>query len=171
MATLKLVSKDLPSAALKHERIVPLRDWLQGHWAAVCSDPDDFAPPRGTPAGFVTCIAEGLRASAVKLIAFDRTCEPALPSWLDHAVNDDAVVLLDRGDACIIDLAEHALAAKLATLSQRFVVIVDERGRIRTTLNYRVRDRSRSLFDLVELVAALRDGTDDSRTARQASVL
>jgi alkyl hydroperoxide reductase subunit AhpC len=172
MATLRLAGKDLTvAAALNREHIVSLRDWLQGQWGAVCSDPDDLAPPRGTPAGFITCIAEGLRATGLKLIAFDRTSEPARPSWLDHAVNDDALVLLDRGDACVIDLAERALATRLATNAHRFVVIVDERGRIRTTINYRAGDRSRSLFDVVELVSQLRDGAVDSQPIRHAGAL
>jgi alkyl hydroperoxide reductase subunit AhpC len=172
MATLRLAGKDLPVAtASNHEHIVSLRDWLQGQWGAVCSDPDDFAPPRGTPAGFVTCIAEGLRATGLKLIAFDRTSEPASPNWLDHAVNDDALVLLDRDDTCVVDLAERVLAAKLATLATRFVIILDQRGRVRATINYRAEDRSRSLFDVVELVSVLRDGAIESQPQRQASAL
>ena len=159
MPTVRLANRERDRAT--HERIVALRDWLQGHWAVVCSHPDDFAPPRGTPEGFVTCIAEGLHAACIKLIGFDRTHEPPSASWLDHSVNDDSIVLLDRDDACVVDLAEHALAAKLATLTQPFVIIVDDRGRVRTTLNYRHGDRSRTLFDIVELVSVLRGDVDE----------
>ena len=161
MPTMRLASRERHATnCATHERIVSLRDWLQGHWAVVCSHPDDFAPPRGTPAGFVTCIAEGLRASHIKLIAFDRTHEPPSASWLDHSVNDDAIVLLDRDDTCVVDLAEYALATKLATLTRPFVVIVDERGRLRLTLSYRTDEPSKTLFDVVELVTILREGVD-----------
>lgn len=162
MPTLRLASSKRRGAYYaSHECVRSLRDWLQGDWAVVCSHPDDFAPPRGTPEGFVTCIAEGLRAERIKLIAFDRTPEPPPASWLDHSVNDDSIVVLDRDAADVVDLAEHALAAKLAELTQPFVVIVDGRGRVRTTLKYRHGDRSRTLFDIVELVTVLRDGAGE----------
>ena len=164
MPTLRLASSERRGTyCASHERIRSLRDWLQGDWAVVCSHPDDFAPPRGTPEGFVTCIAEGLRAERLKMIGFDRTLEPPPASWLDHSVNDDSIVVLDGDDATVVDLAEHALAAKLAELTQPFVVIVDDRGRVRTTLKYRYGDRSRTLFDIVELVAVLREDAGEKQ--------
>ena len=166
MPTLRLASSERRAAyCASHERVRSLREWLQGHWAVVCSHPDDFAPPRGTPEGFVTCIAEGLRTERVKMIGFDCTLEPPPASWLDHAVNDDSIVVLDGECATVVDLAEHALAAKLAALTQPFVVIVDDRGRVRTTLKYRYGDRSRTLFDIVELVAILRAGENEIPTS------
>ncbi|HVF18192.1 MAG TPA: hypothetical protein VNA21_14825, partial [Steroidobacteraceae bacterium] len=70
MATMILSNKPLATAELAHERIVALRDWLDGHWAAVFSNPNDFAPSPTTPAGFITCIADAVLAAGIKPIAF-----------------------------------------------------------------------------------------------------
>lgn len=168
MATMTLATTHADAAALAHERLVPLREWLRGHWAAVFSNPEDFAPDPSTPPGFVTCIAHEARLARIKPIAFARSLEP-VSNWLDHAVNDDALVVLNhRND--IIDLAERCLATTLARLRQPFVVILDERGRARMTLNYRSGDRRRTMLDVVDMVELLRRGRVPSIRSRDAEI-
>lgn len=151
------------ATAPTHERIVSLLDWLEGHWAIVMSHPDDFAPPPTTPTGFTNRLADQMLAADVKPIAFGHSLELMTPNWLDHAVNDDAVVLLDTNGDRIVDLAERALATRLATCTGRFVSILDERGRCRTILHYveSLRTRPRTLRDLMEIVAVLRGQQTD----------
>jgi len=159
MATMILARNDAAMAELAHERIVPLRDWLNGQWGAVFSHPDDFAPSAGTPSGFTNRVADGLLAAGVRPITFCDSLEHVTPNWLDHAVNDDAVVVLDARCERVIDLAERALATQLAALHDRFVLILDERGRCRTSLQYRAESlhtRPRSVEELVEIVGVLR---------------
>ena len=142
-----------------HERILPLREWLDGHWAIVMSHPDDFAPRPTTPIGYAHHIADAVLASGVKPIAFEASLEQVKPNWLDHTVNDDAVVVLDRSTDRIVDLAERMLSTKLATLKHRFVVFLDERGRCRRTMEYReesLQSRRCTISALLEVVAALR---------------
>lgn len=147
------------NAAFAHERVVSLRQWLNGHWAIVMSHPDDFAPHPSTPCGFVNRLADDVLAAGVKPIAFGHSLEPLAPSWLDHAVNDDSVVLLDHDSECVVDLAEKALASQLSTLRRPFVLILDDNARSRTTLQYRresLHDRPCALRDLLEIVDVLR---------------
>lgn len=144
---------------LAHERVVPLRQWLNGDWGIVLSDPQDFAPHPSTPSGFVNRLADSVLTARVKLIAFGRSLEPT-PSWLDHAVNDDSVVVLDSNGR-IIDLAERALASRLATLERPFALILDDNAQCRTTLQYLQQPAERStcrMSDLIEIVTRLRSG-------------
>jgi alkyl hydroperoxide reductase subunit AhpC len=146
-------------ANLAHERVVSLHEWLSGHWGIVLSDPKDFAPHPSTPCGFVNYFADGVLAAGVKPIAFGHSLEPLAPSWLDHAVNDDSVVLLEQADDRVVDLAERALASQLATLKGPFVLILDNRGRCRLTLQYRAdlqQHRPCTMRDLLEMVEVLR---------------
>jgi alkyl hydroperoxide reductase subunit AhpC len=146
-------------ADLAHERVVALQEWLSGHWAIVLSNPEDFAPHASTPCGFVNYFADGVLAAGVKPIAFGHSLEPLAPSWLDHAVNDDSVVLLEQDGDRVVDLAERALAAQLAALRGPFVLILDQRGRCRLTLQYRQQSRQHrpcTMRDLLEMVEVLR---------------
>ena len=146
-------------AELANERVVPLKQWLNGDWAIVLSDPHDFAPHPSTPSGFVNRLADSVLSAGVKLIAVGHSLEPPAPSWLDHAVNDDSVVLLDSKDR-VVDLAERALASRLATLERPFALVLDDKARCRTTLHYRqpAEHAACRMGDLLEIVTTLRDG-------------
>lgn len=153
--------------ALTHERIVALREWLDGSWGAVFSHPEDFAPAPTTPPGYVTHIAELVIEARIKPIAFHGLLENQRSTWLDHAFNDDAVVLVGCDESSVVDLAEHALASRLEALAseQRFVLIVDAAGHLRLTLQYAAEERPRSTMDILHTVAALRDRNDDRHAA------
>jgi alkyl hydroperoxide reductase subunit AhpC len=159
MSILLLSSKPIATAELAHERVLSLRAWLDGCWAAVFSNPNDFAPAATTPPGFVTCLAHALTDAGIKPIAFNRSAEPsAHHSWFDHAIGDDSWVVLNNDGEDVIDLAEFALAAHLDCLHRPFVSIIDERGRVRVTVTYRPSQGTRSVLDVVELVSTLKTG-------------
>jgi alkyl hydroperoxide reductase subunit AhpC len=144
---------------LTHERVVSLREWLGGQWTIVLSNPQDFAPHPSTPCGFVNYFADGVLAAGVKPIAFGHSLEPLAPSWLDHAVNDDSIVLLEQNGNRVVDLAERALAAQLAVLKGRFVLILDDLGHCRLTQHYRIESQQHrpcTMRDLLETVEVLR---------------
>jgi thioredoxin-dependent peroxiredoxin len=170
MATMILSNKPLATAELAHERVVSLRDWLDGNWAAVFSNPNDFAPSPTTPAGFITCIADAVLTAGIKPIAFNRSLGLPLSSWLDHAINDDSLVVLNNDGEDVIDMAEYALALHLDGLHRSFVSLIDERGRVRMTVKYRPLDGERSMADVVELVTALRNGSLQEARELSASV-
>lgn len=152
---------------LTHERICALRDWLEGRWGAVFSHPEDFAPAPTTPQGYVTCIAAAVLDAEIKPIEFRESLEAQQSTWLDHAFNDDAVVLLSSDAADVVDLAEHALASKLEGMaSMRFVLLIDPTGHVRLTMKYESSERPRLMIDIVHTVAALR--SDKGTHGRQS---
>ena len=172
MATLLLATETESSMLLAHERVMTLRDWLQGQWGLVFSHPADFAPHSSTPPGFTTCIADDLLAAGIKPLVFSTSLEQLPESWFDHALNDDSVVLLANHDARVLDLAECALASQLAALNRPFVLILDDRGRCRTTLTYapNAQHRPRTMLDIIEIVATLRSGTTHQAPALRAQL-
>jgi alkyl hydroperoxide reductase subunit AhpC len=170
MATMILSSKPVATAELAHERVVSLRNWLDGNWGAVFSNANDFAPSPTTPPGFLTCIAQAVLAAGIKPIAFDRSLDLPLSSWLDHAINDDSLVVINSDGEDLIDLAEYALAMQLDGLRQPFVSLIDERGRVRMTVRYRSRAGERSMADVIALVTALRNGSLHEARELSASV-
>lgn len=149
-----------------HERLVSLLEWLDGQWAIAMSHPEDFAPCPTTPIGFKNSLADAVLAQQIRPIAVTRSVEPPPPCWLDHAVNDDAVVMLDRSRSLFLNLAERALAARIAALDGPFALILDDRGRCRATLRYdahSLRERSCTLQGLADIANSLRQtSTHDS---------
>lgn len=157
MASLVLASEPAAATPLKHERVCSLREWLNGRWAAVFSHPEDFAPHPSTPQGFTTCLVDGLIGAGIKPLVFGTMLEQLPESWFDHAVDDDSVVVLKTYDEPIMDLAERALATKLQALRGPFMLLLDERGRCRTTLRYSTgaHHRPRTILDVIEIASAL----------------
>ncbi len=160
MATLVLATEPASWNTLKHERVRSLREWLDGQWAALFSHPEDFAPHPSTPHGFTTCLADGLTAAGIKPLVFGTTIEQPSESWFDHALDDDSVVALKTYHGPVVDLAECALATRLATLRQPFVLILDEHSRCRTTLRYATNANGspRTIVDVIEIVGVLQHG-------------
>lgn len=137
MATLILASK----RALDEQsgRSTQLREWLAGHWAVLFSNPEDFAPHPGTPAGFVSRLSHDLAQCHAKAITLGEDIVPGRRSWIDDAVEDDSLVVLDgdSGEDTVLDFAERALALKVASLTGPFVLLLDENGCCRSTIIYR----------------------------------
>ena len=104
-------------------------------------------------------------AAGIKPIAFNRSLDLPLASWLDHAINDDSLVVLNNDGEEVIDMAEYALASHLDSLRQSFVSLIDERGRVQMTVKYRPLDGERSMTDVIELVTALRNGSCRKRAS------
>ena len=136
MATLTLSNTNDLTAPAKGMR---LREWLGGQWAVLFSNPEDFAPHPSTPEGFITLLADDFAACGVKPISLaDNRGTDAAGSWLDFAGADNTQVVLhdDAAGGSIVDLAAHTLATKLHRLAARFVIVLDEKARCRTTITY-----------------------------------
>jgi alkyl hydroperoxide reductase subunit AhpC len=156
MATLTLSSTT--DAASSSSTKARLRDWLDGKWAVLFSNPEDFAPHPTTPEGFITLLADDFAACGVKPITLGKG-DGTTNSWLDFAGADTTNVVLD-GDpepAAIVDLAQRTLAKTIRRLTSRFVIVLDEKARCRTTINYDARRvaHHRTIEDVLNMVQVL----------------
>lgn len=162
MSTLILASRHGLNADARAHRVLRLREWLDGQWGILYSNPEDFAPHPSTPRGFVSRLAAEFEQCNVKPIVLGNELGAAPESWLDIAMEDRSLVSVDPDgiDEPVIDLAERALAVKLAAIDGRFVMILDANGRCRSTINYRPRriDRPRTLTDILTMVEVLQGG-------------
>jgi alkyl hydroperoxide reductase subunit AhpC len=135
-----------------------LREWLGGKWAVLFSNPEDFAPHPTTPEGFITLLADDFAACGVKPLALGRS-NGATVNWLDFAGADTSAVVLDLDSNCgqLVDLAERTLALKISRLNSRFVIVLDEKARCRTTITYDSRrlERHRTIEDVLTVVQVL----------------
>lgn len=137
--------------------VLTLHEWLQGSWALLFSDPEDFAPQQGTPHGFMARIADELRRADTKALALARDAEPA-QGWLRQATEQHAIVVLRPDAGRIVDFTARSLTRVLEKLEPPFVLVLDELGRCRSTISYRPRriDRVHTVQELLSVVAALR---------------
>jgi len=161
MATLTLTHKT--DAASGKTR---LREWLGGNWAVLFSHPEDFAPHPTTPEGFITLLADDFAACGVKPISLGD--DSTAVSWLDFAGADTTNIVLDTEPESgqVVDLAERrlalqlerTLALKLQRVAARFVIVLDEKARCRTTITYDARHtgRHRTVEDILRVVEILR---------------
>jgi len=166
MATLTLShTTDVPSSSTASTQRTPLREWLGGQWAVLFSNPEDFAPHPTTPEGFITLLADDFAACGAKPISFDAgSGTESTPSWLDFAGTDATKIVLnsDAQAGQIVDLAERTLAMKLDRLlnqlPSRFVIVLDEKARCRTTITYNRSPtaRNRTIEDVLTVVQVLR---------------
>jgi hypothetical protein len=167
MTSLLIAGRAACGAPAPDGPVVALHDWLQGHWALVFSDPDDFAPHASTPQGFMTCLADELRRARTKPLAvLNRWHSGLAASWLQHATSDRSLIVLEPAShEPVIDFSTRALALKLARLQPPYVLILDEQARCRSTLCYRPRgiDRARTVEELLRVVAALRGDTASTK--------
>jgi thioredoxin-dependent peroxiredoxin len=158
MTTLLIAETDV--AAPTGGLMGPLQEWLQGNWAVLFSDPDDFAPHASTPHGFMACLADELRRARVKMLRV-AACAQQVPvsSWLDQLEGERSLLTLPcvQGEQ-VLDFATRALVLKLTRLQGPYALILDERGRCRSTITYRPRriDRLRTVHDPLHVIAALR---------------
>jgi thioredoxin-dependent peroxiredoxin len=167
VSTLILASRHALNADTRPHRVMRLREWLDGQWGILYSNPEDFAPHPSTPRGFVSRLAGEFEQYNVKPIALGSEVGAAPQSWLDVAMEDNSLVIVDADgvDEPVIDLAERALAMKLAEIDGRFVMILDAHGRCRSTINYRPRriDRPRTLTGILNVVEVLQGGDRQPR--------
>lgn len=163
MATL-IFSSHHSSGDQSAPSVMRLREWLDGRWGILYSNPEDFAPHPSTPHGFIASMCGEFEQHDVKPITVGSGIGAVSQSWLDLAVEDDSLVIVDADvDAAVIDLAERALAMRLAKLAGPFVMILDAHGRCRATISYRPRriDRPRTLADILNVVEVLRGGAQN----------
>jgi len=169
MATLTLSrTTDVTSSGTARTQRVRLREWLGGQWAVLFSNPEDFAPHPTTPEGFITLLADDFAACGAKPISLDEgSGEQSTPSWLDFAGADATTIVLnsDARSGQIVDLAERMLASKLKRLlghlPARFVIVLDEKARCRTTITYSRNStaRNRTIEDVLTVVQVLQRRT------------
>jgi hypothetical protein len=165
-------SPPLSANACAHACAITLHDWLQGSWALLFSNPDDFAPHASTPPGFMACLADELRRAHTKpLVLANRLQQGTRINWLQHATDDRSVIVLrGTGTGQIIDFSTRALVLKLKCLPPPFVLILDDHGLCRSTISYRPRriDRLRTVQDLLSVVAALRNAGNPTSTLQRS---
>ena len=172
MATLILARNNaLPDVIAGQAR--RLREWLDGSWAVLYSNPEDFAPHPSTPQGFIAHLSGEFAHHNVKPISLASDLGVPPPSWLNHSGEDNSVVIVDAdgADAPVIDLAERALSMKLARLDGPFVMILDANGCCRSTITYRPRriNRPRTVADILGVIEVLRGGANAASLAGQKS--
>jgi alkyl hydroperoxide reductase subunit AhpC len=164
MATLTLSKTTDVTSSAATTRKARLREWLGGQWAVLFSHPEDFAPHPTTPEGFITLLADDFAACGAKPISLDDgRGEESTPSWLDFAGADTTNVVLnsDVESAHVVDLAERTLSMKLERLAShsasRFVIVLDEKARCRTTITYNPTpvSRHRTIEDVLTVVQVL----------------
>jgi hypothetical protein len=175
MTTLLMAEDAVPGQLHGHPPALGLQQCLQGHWALLFSNPEDFAPHPSTPAGFMRCVADDLQRARTRAFAVAHRLEQSPPNgWLQQVTADVApgrsLIVLECGanGGRVVDLATRALAHKLRQLATPYVLVLDEHGRCRSTISYRARriDRPRSLTELLCMVVALRgDGRVDEESA------
>lgn len=140
--------------------VAGLRDCLQGDWALLFSNPEDFAPHASTPPGFLTHVAEQFRRTRTRPFAVIHQLQQSLAStWLQLATDDRSLLVLDcAASQRVVDFATRALMHKLRRLEPPYVLVLDERGRCRSTLCYRAGciDRPCTVAELLCVVTALR---------------
>jgi hypothetical protein len=157
-----------------------LCDWLGGDWAMLFSNPAHFAPHPSTPRGFHAQIAAAFRERRVKPLAL--ACNEPEPGeeWLLDASGLEGTVCL-RGlrrseqSSNVFDFIGRALETRLAGSGTPFVALLDDLGRCRLTVSYRLfrTDRPRTLDELLCMVDVLRAGASpravlESRTRPRA---
>ena len=170
MTTL-LVARDAALEQLPGHPVVRLHDCLQGRWALLFSDPEDFAPHASTPSGFLNHLADEFRRARTRPFAVVHQLQQSHGcQWLQHASNDPSLLVLDCSAHPVVDFATRALLRRLRQLAAPYVVVLDEQGRCRSTICYRARriDRPRTLEELLCMVRALRgDGGHAATHARR----
>jgi hypothetical protein len=158
--TMLLVARDAVLEQHSGHPLVGMHDHLQGDWALLFSNPEDFAPHASTPPGFLTYLADKFERGRTRPFALIQQPQQSLtPTWLQHATGDRSLLVLDCSpNRRIVDLATRALLRKLRQLDPPYVLVLDEQGRCRSTLCYRARqiDRPRSVEELLCMVTALR---------------
>jgi alkyl hydroperoxide reductase subunit AhpC len=148
---------DQPALATATASTSPVRNWLNGSWALLFSDPDHFAPNASTPKGYLTCLASVLEENGIKLIEL-RSDMPA-SSWIEESDPLRTTLSISPPrNADVLDLHTHTLIKKIHETARPFVMVLDEYAQCRTTLNYRPENivRPRTLEDIVETIYVLR---------------
>jgi alkyl hydroperoxide reductase subunit AhpC len=143
-----------------------LHEWLNGDWALLFSNPEDFQPETRERRRWLDILrvefdARGLRALAVKRDG------PPLRSWIDELQFDREIVQLREpgfvaSDA--ISFAARALRGDLLTQQCSFVVFIDGTLARREILKYSAGRHSISMLDLLASVDALRSRRVTTRT-------
>lgn len=173
MATLILTPNGTVPDAVGARSMKRLREWLDGSWAVLYSNPEHFAPHPGTPQGFLSYLSGEFAQCNVKPIALANDIGISPANWLHQAGDDNSVVIVDANaaHACVIDLAECALAMKIARIEGPFVMILDANGCCRSTISYRPRrlDRPRTVADILNVVDVLRRGTSAAPAGQRSA--
>ena len=143
---------------------------LEGDWAILFSNPEDFAPHPSTPAGFHAQIAAQFAELRVKPLALATSADEPGHRWLRDVAGAGAVdpFANARLVSPFVDFASRALEVRLRALDPPYVAMIDAAGRCRLTILYQRHrtDRPRTLEELLRIVNALRAG-EGSVTLRE----
>jgi alkyl hydroperoxide reductase subunit AhpC len=169
MTTL-LVAGDAALEQHPGQPVVGLHDCLQGHWALLFSNPEDFAPHASTPPGFLTYLADGFKRARTKpFTVIHQVQQSHAATWLQHASDDRSLFVLDcAARRPVVDFATRALVRKLRRLEPPYVLVLDENGRCRSTISYRAQrvDRPRTVEELLCVVTVLRGDRSEASPDR-----
>lgn len=161
MTTLVYAQRDCSEGV--HALSRELAGWLDGHWAALFSHPEDFAPPSSTPSGFSARIALDFAAAHLKPLRLKRNAASQDASWIDTVAGDGGVVVVGAGSyrQSVVDLAERSLCRLLKVLRGPFVLLIDSAGRCRSTIRYSREPEAvpRTIGDILAITHVLREGT------------
>jgi alkyl hydroperoxide reductase subunit AhpC len=146
---------------LRRLRARRLTDWLQGDWAVLLSDAEDFAPHPSTPPSYLARLNFEFLNRHTKPLVLASDPWTRDESWVRELTGDDSLIVCDDGGG-YADLAGHELRAQLARLSRPFALALDARGRIRVTLRYprfttRRRCDVREILQMIDAIAGRRD--------------
>jgi thioredoxin-dependent peroxiredoxin len=136
-----------------------LHEWLDGAWALLFSNPEDFEPQRREKGRWLHGLREEFGMRAVRALAVKRYRGPTESSWIDNLGFDPRPVQLREPSFAAADevsFAARALRGELLTLQSRFVLLIDGSLKRREVLKYSAGRSAVSALDLLASVDALR---------------
>jgi thioredoxin-dependent peroxiredoxin len=136
-----------------------LYQWLDGAWALLFSNPEDFEPQRREKGRWLDGLREEFGMRAVRALAVKRDRGPTESSWIDNLSFDPRLVRLREPSFAAADevsFAARALRGELLTLQSRFVLLIDGSLKRREVLKYSAGRCAVSALDLLASLDALR---------------
>jgi alkyl hydroperoxide reductase subunit AhpC len=136
-----------------------LHVWLDGAWALLFSNPEDFQPHGRDRRRWLDRLRREFSARGVCALAVKRDSGPLDSTWIDELSSDPQLVGLREpafAAADEVSFAARAVRGELLTLPARFVLVVDGALKRRVLLKYRAGGNAVSVLDLLASIDALR---------------
>jgi hypothetical protein len=137
----------------------PLRAWLDGSWALLFSQHDDFANYDVEADRWLILLQDAFENAQVRPIALASGLREDMEGgWLAEVSEGRTCVTLGDDLPRIADFRLHALRGAIERASSRFVMIIDAELHLRRTFAYSPQDRLPSIFDLIATAEKVRGG-------------